>query len=211
MHDAPVGPAAHGAALLLAGWGTDPRRLHPLRDALRAADVNASVWPYHPVGSLPALGAQLRDRVARLPEGPVHLVGHSLGGLIAAQAAVAGAEHVSTVTTVNTPWRGTWAAYTGSGGLAEALRYRSDDLQGLRDRVAAHHAEATEGPRWLLLSVLGDLAAPASTALRTGVRGPRMTRRVVPTTGHSLSLFSPRVIDAVVDHVVADRTLDAAS
>ena len=212
VSDAAPSPAP-GTALLLAGWGTDPRRLHPLRDTLVDRGLDATVWPYHPVGSLPSLGRELLERVDRSSDdGPVHLVGHSLGGLIAAHAALQCDDRIATVTTVNTPWRGTWAAYTGSGGLAEALRYRSDDLRGLRDLLAAHHTDAVAaGPRWLLLSVLGDLAAPASTALRTGVRGPRLTRRVVPTTGHSLSLFSPRVIEAVVDHVADDRSLDAAS
>lgn len=207
----PPAASSAGAVLLLAGWGTDPRRLHPLRDALRDRDLTAEVWPYHPTGSLPALGDHLRARVARLPDGPIHLVGHSLGGLVAAQASLQDPRPITSVTTVNTPWRGTWAAYTGSGGLATALRYRSDDLRDMRRRLAAHHADEVDGPRWLLLSVLGDLAAPASTALRTGVRGPRLTRRVVPTTGHSLSLFSTRVIDGVVGHVLPDPALDAAS
>lgn len=200
------------SALLLAGWGTDPRRLHPLRDALRARDVDAAVWPYHPVGSLADLGAQLRERVASRP-GPVHLIGHSLGGLVAARATLDPAdadERVASVTTVNTPWRGTWAAYTGSGGLATALRWRSGELRALREALAAHHEHEEDGPRWLLLSALGDLAAPASTALRTGVRGPRLERRVVPVNGHSLSLFSPKVIDAVVDHVTGDEAADVA-
>jgi pimeloyl-ACP methyl ester carboxylesterase len=199
----------HETALLLAGWGTDPRRLHPLRDALRAADLDALVWPYHPVGTLPALADLLLDRIARAP-GPVHLVGHSLGGLVAAQAALARPDGLTTVTTINTPWRGTWAAYTGSGGLATALRYGSTDLRGLREALQHHHRDPTTGPSWLLLAVLGDLAAPASTALRAGVRGPRLTRRVVPATGHSISLFSPRVIASVAGHIGADRPLDAA-
>lgn len=207
MSDAPP-PAS---ALLLAGWGTDPRRLHPLRAELAAHDVDATIWPYHPVGSLPGLTAELLRRIAHIEAGPIHLVGHSLGGLIAALAAIAQPERLTSITTVNTPWRGTWAAYTGSGGLAESLRYGSDDLRDLRDLLATHHGEGVEGPSWLLLSALGDLAAPASTSLRAGVRGPRLTRRVVPTSGHSISLFSPRVIEAVVDHVVVGRPLDAAS
>jgi pimeloyl-ACP methyl ester carboxylesterase len=200
----------NGTALLLAGWGTDPRRLDPLRDALRGSGLDAIVWAYHPVGTLPALADQLLDRIARTP-GPLHLVGHSLGGLVAAQATLARPEGLITVTTINTPWRGTWAAYTSSGGLATALRYGSTDLRGLREALQRHHRDPTAGPSWLLLSVLGDLAAPASTALRAGVRGPRLTRRVVPGTGHSISLCSPRVIASVTGHVGADRPLDAAS
>lgn len=196
-------------ALLLAGWGTDPRRLEPLRERLTARGVDARVWPYHPTGPVEHLGELLAHRIERCPDGGVHLVGHSLGGLVVAQAAVLAPTRLRTVTTINTPWRGTWAAYTGAGDLAESLRWRSAGLRGLRDRLQAHHGEPA-GPRWLLLSALGDLATPASTALRSGGRGPRLERRLVPATGHSISLLSPRVVETVVDHVAPSR-LAAAS
>ena len=52
------------SVLLLAGYGTDQRRLHPLRDALHAAGVDARVWPYRPVGTVAALAAALGDQMS---------------------------------------------------------------------------------------------------------------------------------------------------
>ena len=73
-------------ALLLAGYGTDQRRLHPLRDALHAAGVDARVWPYRPVGTVAALAAALGDRIDRVDADRIHLVGHSFGGIVCAAA-----------------------------------------------------------------------------------------------------------------------------
>jgi pimeloyl-ACP methyl ester carboxylesterase len=195
------------AALLLGGYGTDRRRLHPLRDALFARGVAAEVWPYRPVGSIAGLADELAARVSRLPGERIHLVGHSFGGIVCGAAALRQVDRLATVTTVNTPWRGTWASYTGSGAIVEALRWRSEELRAMRARLAAHHTEP-DGPRWLLLSAVGDLAVPATSALRPGARGERLRRRTVRANGHSVSLLAPRLVAAVVEHVAghADPT-----
>lgn len=198
-------------ALLLAGWGTAPARLDPLAAALEERGITAEVHGYQPTGTLDRLGTALAHRVVELRADRVHLVGHSLGGLVVAAAALRGVPTLGSVTTVNAPWRGTWAAYTGDGTLARALRWRATELAHLRDGLRGHLA-TDDGPRWLLLSALGDLAVPTTSALRVGARGPRLTRRRVAVNGHSLSLLAPRLVTAVVDHVTARgrRPLDDA-
>lgn len=186
--------------LLLAGWGTDPRRLAPLTAALDERDLPARLWPYHPTGTIASLAEQLRDIVQRVGDRPVHLVGHSFGGILSAAAALADSSRVASVTTINTPWRGTWVSYTGSSRLADALRWRSEELAALRHDLRAHLREP-DGPSWLLVSVLGDLATPATTSLRAGGRARRLRRAVVPANGHSISLLLPRLHGVVVDHV----------
>lgn len=202
------GAEVSDAALLVGGYGTDRRRLHPLRDALGSRGVTAEVWPYRPVGSIAALAEDLAARSDGLDAERVHLVGHSLGGIVCASAALRRRHRVASVTTINTPWRGTWASYTGSGAIVEALRWGSDELRTLRQALAEHHAEPV-GPRWLLVSAVGDLAVPASSALRIGARGHRLRRRTVRANGHSVSLLSPRLVAAVTEHVTGTHELDA--
>jgi pimeloyl-ACP methyl ester carboxylesterase len=192
------------AALLLAGYGTDHRRLHPLAERFEAEGVTPVVWPYRPSGTLRSLASALDERARGIAADRLHLVGHSLGGLVCATATLHGSAPIASVTTVNTPWRGTWVSYTGTGPLVEALRWRSDELRELRDDLA-RHLQRPEGPRWLLASASGDLAVPASSALRVGVRSPRLRRRVVSAKGHSISLLSPRLVAAVARHVVGSH------
>lgn len=190
-------------ALLLPGWGTDPARLAPMAAALRADGVDAAVWGYRPRGTLDGLTRCLQHAISDARE-PVHLVGHSLGGIVAASAALRDPAAVTSVTTINAPWRGTWVSFTGHGPLADALRWRSRELTALRDRLGA---VSDPRPSWLLLGVLADLATPATTALRAGARTVR--RRVVPGAGHSLCLGSERLIEEVRGHVALTRTLAA--
>lgn len=191
---------------LLAGWGTDRTRLEPLRDHLAdrlRADV--AIQPYDPDDTLRTLGRRLADRLRWSSVGGVHLVGHSLGGLIAASAVLDHDADVRSVTTINSPWRGTWAGWTGDTRLAHELRWRSDELARLRGALG-RHLRRERGPRWRLIGVLGDLAAPPTTALGTP-GGDRLTRRLVPSYGHSVSLLRPALHEAVsdflADHAVA--------
>lgn len=193
--------------LLLPGWGTPATRLGPMADALSGAGALARVWSYTPQGAFP----ELIDQFATTAEATVemhededrlHLVGHSLGGLVVAATALRRLPgRVASVTTINTPWRGTWVSYTGTGPLARNLRWGSPMLSDLRDEVVAD-LEREHGARWMLLAAAGDLATPATTSLAIVSSSDRLHRRVVAATGHSVSLASDRVIDAVRMHVL---------
>lgn len=203
--------------LLLPGWGTPPARMEPLSHTLSGAGAIPRVWSYTPEGAFDELVSQVSD-VARSfanlhePDDRLHLVGHSLGGLAVSAAALRDLDgRVTTVTTINSPWRGTWVSYTGSGPLARALRWGSPDLGTLRDELT-RHLEERDGPRWLLVSAAGDLATPATTALGVplGSSG-RMQRRLVRSAGHTTSLSTERLLHVVVDHVVGTDTASSAT
>lgn len=190
-------------ALTLPGWGTSPARLGPLLDRLRGQGVDARPFEYRATGSITRIGATLATAVGELREqGPVHLVGHSLGGLAAASAVLDHGADVASVTTVNTPWRGTWAAWTADDHepLGHDLRWGAEALTRLRDRLGAH-LRRPDGPRWAVVAAAIDLAAPLTTSLRTP-GGPRLARSVVPVHGHSLSLLNDRMVDALVESVL---------
>ena len=188
-------------ALALPGWGTSAARMQPICTALVEHGVPARPWDYDAHGTLRTLGADLAAAVADR-DGPLHLVGHSLGGLVAASAVLDHGLPAATVTTVNSPWRGTWAAWTAHPGdpLGRQLRWGSTALDDLRARLATH-LTAEHGPRWSVLSAAGDLAVPITGSTRVPT-GPRLTTRIVPVTGHSVSLAHERMVAAVVDGVI---------
>jgi len=188
-------------ALALPGWGTTPDRMRPICATLADRGVDARPYRYEPTGSIRSLGAVLARDAAAAGDG-VHLVGHSLGGLVAASAVLHHGARVASVTTVNAPWRGTWAAWTAHphDPLGRELRWRSMALEELRDALA-HHLTDDRGPRWAVLSAAGDLAAPPTGALRVP-EGHRLDTRLVPVTGHSVSLLHDRMVTAVAEHVV---------
>lgn len=87
----------------------------------------------HPVASLRQRARDLRDFIADLPEGPVHVVGHSTGGLDARLMMCPGvdlggptssepvAERVCSVTTICTPHRGSPLSNHLVGMIGEPL------------------------------------------------------------------------------------------
>lgn len=195
--------------LLLPGWGTPAARMQVMSDALDRAGALARVWSYTPQGSFTELvdrfaAAAEATRDLHEPQDRLHLVGHSLGGVIVAAAALRRLRgDVATVTTINTPWRGTWVSYTGTGPIARDLRWGSPLLEHLRRDLAAD-LEEPEGAEWLLIAAAGDLATPATTSLAGPLGGDRLRRRVVAATGHSVSLTSDRLIATVRQHVLGD-------
>lgn len=206
-------PIGVDQAVLLPGWGTPLERLVPLATDLEAVGVDAHLHDYRPEGSIEELGERLAELapISVHRDRPLHLVGHSLGGLVCAAAALGPlAGRVDSVTTVNTPWRGTWLGYTGSGPLAESLRWSRAPLDRLRTRLTEQLAAPT-GPRWHLVGTAGDLGVTVLSSLR-GARGgerahARLTTSVVWATGHSVSLLARRLRDTIVDGIVGVRAL----
>ena len=187
-------------ALLVPGWGTAPDRFGVLASALRERGIDARPWGYSAAGSFETLARRLAFAAgADQDPRPVHLIGHSLGGLIVTAAAIGPmTQQVASVTTINAPWRGTWLGWTAQGPLARSLRWGAPELEDLRDRLAQHLVEP-EGPRWAVLASAIDLGVPATSALRAP-SGDRLRKRLLPMTGHT-PLDAPSLLDAVVDHV----------
>lgn len=194
-------PPGRGRAWVLPGWGTTLDRLAPIGDDLERAGLDVVLHAYAPEGTFDDLGRRLAAAVADAGgHGPLHLVGHSLGGLVCAAAALGPLDgRVTSVTTVNAPWRGTWLGFTGDSPLAEALRWRRQPLRELRARLATH-LETPVGPRWHLVGTAGDLGVTAASAtLAVGPSGrDRLSRSVVPAVGHSVSLLGGRLRATVV-------------
>lgn len=192
-------------AVLLPGWGTDPARFRTIAAALEVNGIRSTVHHVHPDALIDGLARRLRHVAGQLAADGhrIHLVGHSLGGLVAAWAATD--EHappLATVTTINTPWRGTWLAWTGTGELAAQLRYGSDAVVTIRRRLTDHLAEPT-GPSWHVIGTALDLGTPPSTALRPGPARGRLERRLVWSAGHSTSLLGTGMARRVATFIAA--------
>jgi len=107
--------------MLLPGFGSHPVRMRPLARTLGAAGHNVIDWGLgFNFGPTPENFSQLLaaiDRFARDCDEPVTLVGWSLGGLFAREAAKLRAHHVRRVITMGTPFSGdprannAWRAY----------------------------------------------------------------------------------------------------
>jgi pimeloyl-ACP methyl ester carboxylesterase len=119
---------------------------------------------------------------------PVHLVGHSLGGLVIRYAVqhfdVAGLS----VALIATPNRGSRLAYLGVGALAGQLRPGSAVLRGL-----AHRQPARVLP-WTAYYSPTDVVVPPSSAVLDG-RGQDVVNVGIDGRGHLSILRSKTLAD----------------
>ncbi|RJF87049.1 alpha/beta fold hydrolase [Oleomonas cavernae] len=132
----PMTVAGWPRVIVLPGFGTDDYSTVVLRRRLTAAGFKAEGWGLgRNRGSVPALVqaflARLERRVAAFG-GPIALVGQSLGGYIAREAARERPDLVSRIVTLGTPVKG-GAKYTV---LAGTYRRRGIDLDKADARIA---------------------------------------------------------------------------
>ena len=126
----------------------------------------------------------------------VHLIGHSLGGLIARYAVQRlELDHVTrSVITIATPHHGSPLARFGPGPAAVQLRPDSPLLHDLPP------LKATEQVRWAVIHAGADLVVPL----------PRIPEaRCMPGYGHHSILNAPELADAVVEHLAGAEPVAA--
>lgn len=144
------------------------------------------------------------DRIlAQTGADKVHLVGHSLGGVIIAQAIADGRLNglVDTVITLGSPFAGSpWANLLPLGGIARALR----DGSPLLRRLAA--APTPDGVRWLAFTATLDMIVPGLRSVPSNARVETIT---VDGVGHLGMLVSRRVVDHIIDALGACAIGDA--
>ncbi|MCW2767478.1 MAG: PGAP1-like protein [Nocardioides sp.] len=180
----------HGLGGLTSGWFT-------LASALHAQGVTVAAISYRPFGtSVEQLAELLAGKVAELltetGADKVHLVGHSLGGVVIAQALAEGALNgkVDTVVTVAAPFGGSpWARLVPVGATVRSLREGSPLLR----RLAL--APAPAGVRWLAFTATLDLIVPG----RRSVPAQGYVQTVaVEGVGHIGLLLNPQVVNGIV-------------
>jgi pimeloyl-ACP methyl ester carboxylesterase len=147
--------------------------------------------------SLEGLAERLSVKVAGLLSetgaDKVHLVGHSLGGVVIAQAFADGclAGQVDTVVTLAAPFGGSpWATLLPLGATVRALRGDSPLLR----RLAA--APAPDGVRWVSLLAALDVIVPGRRSVPTRAGVQTIT---VDDVGHMGLLIRQQAIGCIVD------------
>jgi triacylglycerol lipase len=184
--------------VLVHGFGASPTCWFALRRALRAEGRTVVSFDYSPWAAsveelADRLSSTVEDLLAVTGAGTVHLVGHSLGGVIIAQALSTDrlAGHVGLVVTIGSPFGGSPVAALCPIGppLVRALRPGSPLLR----RLAGSRPPA--GVRWLVFASTRDLIVPPVRAVPANRRAMRVS---IGAAGHCGMLLDPAVIARIV-------------
>jgi triacylglycerol lipase len=183
--------------LLVHGFGGTKSNWSFLARTLRARGLTVEAITYAPLGtSVEQLADRLAVEVDRMLSqtgaDKVHLVGHSLGGVVIAQAIASGrlTGQVDTVVTLGAPFGGSpWANLLPVGTIARALREGSPLLR----RLAT--APVPEGVRWLAFTATLDMIMPG---LRSVPAHADVETVTVGGIGHLGMLLSRQVVGRIV-------------
>jgi triacylglycerol lipase len=203
--DAPVHAQRERAArpvLLVHGFGGTKSSWCYLARTLRARGLTFDAISYAPFGtSVERVADQLVDEVARMLSktgaDKVHLVGHSLGGVVIAQAIASGrlGGQVDTVVTLGAPFGGSpWAHLLPFAAITRALRGDSPLLR----RIARTPVPA--GVRWLAFTATLDLIVPGP---RSVPPHPEVETVTVTDVGHLGMLLNQQVVGRIVAALAA--------
>jgi triacylglycerol lipase len=200
---------AHPAAtarpvLLVHGFGGTKSSWSLLARTLSARGLTVNAITYTPVGtSVEQLADRLVTEVEKLLSqtgaDKAHLVGHSLGGVVIAQAIASGRLNgrVDTVVTLGSPFGGSpWANLLPFGAITQALREGSPLLR----RLAS--APAPDGVRWLAFKATLDMIVPG---LRSVPAHAQVETITVGGVGHLGMLLSRQVVGRIVAALHEDR------
>ncbi len=190
--------------LLVHGLGGTKSSWYFVERALAAKGLTVGAISYTSFGSSVE---RLADRVAVEVErmlwqtgaDKAHLIGHSLGGVVIAQAIASGrlAGKVDTIVTLGAPFGGSpWAHLVPFGAIVRALRGGSPLLR----RLAS--APVPEGVRWLAFTATLDVVVPGVRSVPAHADVETMK---IDGVGHLGMLVSPRVAGSIVAALVANH------
>ncbi|MDT5070988.1 MAG: triacylglycerol lipase [Mycobacterium sp.] len=195
-------PKSHSApttrpVLLVHGLGGTKSSWSFLARTLTARGMTVDAITYSPFGTSVE---QVADRLAVKVEwllsqtgaDKLHLVGHSLGGVVIAQAIASGrlTGLVDTVVTLAAPFGGSpWANLLPFGAIVSALRQGSPLLR----RIAS--APVPDGVRWVAFTATHDTIVPGRRAVPPHINVETVT---VGGVGHLGMLVSPQVVGRIV-------------
>jgi triacylglycerol lipase len=183
--------------LLVHGFGGTKSSWSVIARALSDRGIIVDTVTYSPLGNsverlADELVAAVERTLSQTGADKVHLVGHSLGGVVIAQAIAGGglAGLVDTVITLGSPFGGSpWAGLLPFGDLLRALRPGSPLLR----RLAS--SPVPDGVRWLALTAALDIIVPGPRSVPGHADAESVT---VDGVGHLGMLISRRVVGFIV-------------
>ena len=195
--------------LLVHGFGGTKSTWSLVAQALRARGLTVETMTYPPLGtSVEQLAEQLVAEVERtLSEtraDKVHLVGHSLGGVVIAQAIADPRlnRRVDTVITLGSPFGGSpWAAVLPFVEIVRELRPGSPLLR----RLAS--TPLPDGVRWLSVTAALDIIVPGLRSVPSHAQVETIT---VNGVGHLGMLLSRQVVGCIAAALCVHGTATAA-
>lgn len=193
--------AAATPIVLLHGYFHNRSAFLVMRRALKRFGYRSvTTMNYNVIGhDVPELATELAEHVddvlAQVEGTRVHLVGHSLGGLVARYyiQELSGHEKVHTCITLGTPHQGTYAAFVGRGKAARQLRPGSPLIRQL-----GRSARRTPVRFVSYYSNLDSLVLPASNGKLTEP-ALRASNILVKDLGHLSLLMSRPVIRSIAE------------
>lgn len=194
-------PTARPVLLVHGLAGTKSSWSH-LAKTLNARGLTFDAVTYAPFGTsvellADHLAVDVERMLAQTGADKVDLVGHSLGGVVIAQALASGrlSRKVDTVVTLGAPFGGSpWAHMLPFGTLIRALRVDSPLLR----RLAT--APAPDGVRWLAVTAALDIIVPGVRSVPPHAHAETFT---VGGVGHLGMLLSDQVAGRIVAALAA--------
>jgi triacylglycerol lipase len=215
VRDCPLPVRAHTASaarpvLLVHGFGGTTASWSLVAQALTARGLTVEAITYVPFGtSVEQLADRLVVEVQRILNqtgaDKLHLVGHSLGGVVIAQAIASGGLNgqVDTVVTLGSPFGGSpWAHVLPFGAIVRALR----DGSPLLCRLAS--TPVPDGVRWMAFTASLDMVVPGLRSMPAHAQVETVTVRGV---GHLGMLLSREVISRIAAALPTDGYVRACS
>lgn len=140
------------------------------------------------------VSCKINDLLERAGTKKVHIIGHSLGGILGRYYVeqMGGAEKVHTLITLGTPHHGTMIAYAGRSPAAKQLRPGSQFMRELAD------GRKPESVRYVsYYSNIDILVVPTRSAILENGDASSVRNILLPDLGHLSLLISPELVASI--------------
>ena len=190
--------------VLIHGFMASAGVFRPMRKALEErANAKVASFTHAPGEGVVRIAKKLRKLVSQVPKGVrLHLVGHSLGGLVARYYVqeLDGAHKVTQTISIASPFFGTRVAHLFPIFVGKDLHHESEVLGRLRARAHEHDV-----PHLSMLAEADRVVVPETSAMFPA--GEVVTFR---DRGHNSLLYDARSIDVIVERVRGERPLTSS-